>query len=41
MGGVEVLKVGGASNKLPVDDHGKANVQNDVIVDGQSEEDAY
>ena len=40
MGGVEVLEMGGATDELAVDDHGEPDVQDDVIIDGQAEENA-
>ena len=30
--------MGGATNELAVDDHGESYVQDDVVVDGQAEE---
>ncbi len=41
VGGVEVLKDHLAANQLAVDNHGEAYVQDDVVVYGQAQEQAY
>ena len=40
MRGVQVLKDGAAPDELAVDDHGKVDVKDDVVIDGQAKEKA-